>query len=180
MKTADVDTARAAPSIDPLAAVRAGLLARATVDAERTLAAAKAETAEALRAAEERAAAIRDTAAAEAAEDAAAIDADVRSRARRQERAIVLAAQRSAYEQLRSRARIAVRGLRSDPGYPDLLARLRAVARERLGPAAVVREDTSGGIVANDGSRRLSLTLDAATDRTVGLLAAEAEELWQP
>ena len=35
MKTADVDTARAAPSIDPLAAVRAALLARATADAQR-------------------------------------------------------------------------------------------------------------------------------------------------
>ena len=78
----------------------------------------------------------------------------------------MLAAQRAAYEQLRTRARIAVRGLRSDPGYPDLLARLRDVAQDRLGPAAVVREDTGGGIVAEDAGRRLSLTLDAAADRS--------------
>jgi vacuolar-type H+-ATPase subunit E/Vma4 len=178
--TSHVLSAPAARLTDPLAAVRAALLAQATADAQRVVAAAQAETAETLRAAEDRAATIRDTAAAEAAVDAAAIAAEARAKTRRAERAIVLAAQKAAYEQLRTRARMAVRGLRSDPGYPELLTRLRDVARDRLGPAAAVEEDSGGGIVAVCAGRRLSLTLDAAADRAVDALTDEAAELWQP
>lgn len=180
MTSTPVLAAPVAQPTDPLAAVRAALLARATADSQRAVAAAEAETAETLRAAESRAAVIRDTAAAEAAADATAIKADARARTRRQERAIVLAAQRSAYQQLRDGAHIAVRGLCSDPGYPDLLARLRVVARDRLGPGAVVGEDPHGGIVAMGAGRRLFLTLDAAADGAVEALTDKAAELWQP
>jgi hypothetical protein len=176
----DVSAALPARSTDPLAAVRVALLARATADAQRVVAAANAEVAEALRSAEDRAADIRHTAAAEAAADAAVIEAEARAATRRQERAIVLAAQLTAYEQLRARSRDAVRALRTDPGYPDLLTRLEAVARDRLGPEAVLTEDPEGGIVGSGGGRRLVLTLDAVADRAVEALAAEAEELWQP
>ncbi|MGZ4610155.1 MAG: hypothetical protein ACXV2H_07855 [Actinomycetes bacterium] len=179
MTTADLDTAPVALPTDPLAAVRAALLAAATADAQRVLAGVDAEVAEARAAAEERAAALRDAAAAQAAADAATIAAEARARARRQERAILLAAQRSAYEQLRAQARAAVRDLRRDPGYPALLTRLTAAARQRLGPTALVREHPDGGVLAEDGGRRLSLTLDAATDRAVDALGAEVEQLWQ-
>jgi hypothetical protein len=177
--TTDIGAPRAEQS-DPLAAVRAALLERATADAQRAVAAAAAETAETLRTAEDLAAGILAGAAAEAAADAAAIMAAMRAQTRRQERAIVLAAQRSAYEQLRTGARVAVRALRSDPGFPDLLVRLGGVVRDRLGPDAVVAEDPGGGIVGSSGGRRLALTLDAAADRAVEALAARAEELWQP
>jgi len=165
---------------DPLAAVRSALLSAAAADAARVLARADVDVAERLAAAGEEATRIREAASGEAAREASTIAAEARVRARRQERAILLAAQREAYERLRAESRTAVRGLRGDPSYPELLERLTVAARERLGPGTVVREHPGGGVVAEVGSRRLSLTLDGAAERAVEGLGREVERLWAP
>lgn len=181
MTTVDFDARRAAaPGTDPLAAVRAALLARAIADAQRTLADADADVASMISLAEERVSRILKAAGAEVAAETAVIAGEASARARRQGRAILLGAQRTAYERFRTDAGSAVRGLRSDPGYQPMLARLTALARERLGPGTVAREHPSGGIVAENAGRRLSLTLDAAAAHAVGELDAEVQRLWQP
>lgn len=173
-------TATATRRADPLAAVRAAILAQAAADAGRTLAAADREVAARLAAAADQVARDQEAARVTAGRDATVIVDESRSRARRQARAIVLAAQQSAVEELRARARSAVSALRTDPRYPTLLARLTAIARDRLGPAAVVREHPEGGVLAEADGRRVALTLDAAGDRAVDALGRRAEELWRP
>ena len=165
---------------DPLAPVRSALLSAAAAAAARVLAHADADVAERLAAAGEEARRIGEASSAEAAAEAATIAAEARVRARRQERAILLAAQRAAYEQLQAGSRAAVRGLRGDPSYPELLARLTATARERLGPGTAVREHPGGGVVAEVEGRRLSFTLDAAAERAVEALGRDVERLWEP
>ncbi len=179
MTTAD-PAARPRARTDPLGPVRAALMASAGADAARVLARADADVAERLAAAGVEAARVRESAAEDVALEVDTIAAEARVRARRQERAIVLAAQRAAYEQLRAGARAAVRGLRGDTAYQPLLERLGAVARERLGPGAVVREHPDGGVVAEVAGRRLSLTLDAAAERAVDALGRDVERLWTP
>jgi vacuolar-type H+-ATPase subunit E/Vma4 len=166
--------------LEPLAAVRAAVLARAAADAQRAVQDADDEVADRITEAADRVAKSLEVAAATTKRDAEVIVDEARARARRQARAIVLAAQQSAVEELRSQSRAAVRRLREDPGYPALVARLTAVARQRLGPAADVREQPEGGIVAEAGGRRLSLTLDAAADRALAALGTRVEELWRP
>ena len=165
---------------DPLVAVRASLLARAASDGRRVLDSADADVA--ARVAEARSCAADEVAAAVAAaeRDAAVLADETRARARRQARSIVLAAQGCAFDLLRAQARRAVRTLRDDPGYPDLVARLGAAARDRLGTDATVRQHPDGGVLAEAGDRRLALTLDAAADRAVDGLGAAVEELWRP
>ena len=165
---------------DRLFVVRQAVLSRAAADAQRVLGSAAADVAEQLAEAEERAAQVREAAATETTLEVAAIADEARARARRQERAILLAVQRSAFEQLRARARTAVRCLRDDPGYPALIARLTTGARDRLGPQAAVREHPDGGVQAETSGRRLSLTLDAAAVRAVDALGSDVEGLWQP
>ena len=173
-------TATVTRRADPLAAVRAAILAQAAADAEHALAAADRDVAARLAAAADQVARDQASARSTAERDAAAIVEESRSRARRRARAIVLAAQRSTFEELRARARSAARALRTDPGYPALLARLTATARDRLGPAAVAREHPDGGVVAEADGRRVVLTLAAAADRAVDALGRRAEELWRP
>lgn len=177
---ASVRSARPTGSDDPLAVVRAAVLARAASDAQRVLQDADEEVADRLAEAADRLAKSLAVAAATTKRDADAIVDEARAGARRQTRAIVLAAQQSALEQLRSQSRAAVRGLRADPGYPALVARLTAVARERLGRSAGVREQPNGGVLAEAGGRRLSLTLDSAADRALDSLGSRVEELWRP
>jgi len=164
-----------APVTDPLAPVRAALLARARRDAQRLLTAAVEDAAAVLDAAGDEVLRIRDQAHAEATEYVASVLASQRARARREARTIVLRAQRAAYDQLLRRAREAVRQLRDDPGYPALLDRLAAMARAELGPDATVREHAHGGVVAEAGGRRISFTLPALADRALAELLASRE-----
>jgi vacuolar-type H+-ATPase subunit E/Vma4 len=179
-RSAPAGTVPRAPTPDPLAVVRAALLARARSDAKRIVQAADDEVADQLVDAAARAAETVAAAAAATQRDADAIADEAGSRARRQARAIVLAARQSTFEELRSRSHDAVHALRTDAGYPALVARLTTTARERLGSAAVVREQPEGGVVAEADGRRLTLTLDAAADRALDALGFRVEELWGP
>jgi vacuolar-type H+-ATPase subunit E/Vma4 len=160
--------------------VHDALLDRARMDADAALTGADTEAAAMLAAARARAAQLVTEARAEGERDAAAVGARLRARAQREARAAVLHAQAAAYAELRRRSRAAVRALREDPAYPELLAALRARARAQLGAAATVREHPDGGVVAEAPGRRLDAGLDALADAALDGLGAEVQELWAP
>jgi hypothetical protein len=163
-----------------LAPVREALLERARADADAVLHTAGVQAAAVLAAAHSRAAALVAEGRAEGERDAATVGALRRARAQREARAAVLRAQAAAYAELRRRSRAAVRALRDDPAYPQLLAALRARAEARLGPAATVREHPDGGVVADAPGRRLDASLDALADAALDGLGAEVQRLWAP
>lgn len=101
---------------------------------------------------------------AKGAADGAAVSASQRLRAERQARALVLAAESEAREDLRTAAREGVAGLRSDPRYPEMIQSLRARATRELGPGATVTELEGGGILAEAGSRRVEYSLLALAE----------------
>jgi hypothetical protein len=133
--------------------VRRALLDRAAADAAGTRASAD-DQAEALLA---RARAEADRLVAEAraqgAADGAVTLAASRARTRRQARAVVLAAQRRAYEELRRQARQEARRLVADLDLPSS---------------------------APGEGRRISWSPDALADEGVDALGAELEKLWAP
>ncbi|WP_205759923.1 hypothetical protein [Arthrobacter sp. PAMC25564] len=134
------------------------------------------------------AAALLDAARAEAAgilaaaategETAARAEAALRSaRARRQAHELVLAQRSSLRLELHRRVREAAAGLKSDPRYAELMARLTEQCRELLGPDASVSESPEGGVVAEAGSRRLDLSLPALAELTLDSIPG-VRELW--
>jgi cell division septum initiation protein DivIVA len=165
---------------DPLLPVRAALLAKAREDAERVLADAKADADAVLAGAAAEAQRIHEVAQAEADRYVAALAAELRARSRRQARAVVLAGQRAAYERLRQRARAAAGQLRYDPDYPKFLAAVTAQVRDRLGADADAREHPDGGVVAEAGGRRLTVTLAGLADRVMDDMGVAVEDLWRP
>ncbi|MGH8866428.1 MAG: V-type ATP synthase subunit E family protein [Actinomycetes bacterium] len=172
-------------AVDPLDPVRGSLLARAHADADAIRAEAESDAAALGAEAERESAAILAEARAQGEADAAVVLGAERARARRQARAVVLGAQREAYEALRRHVRTAVAALRDDPGYPDLRSRLAAMARADLaGPGDVAGEDVSvrdapgGGVVAEAPGRRAVYTLEALADRAVDGRGADLASLW--
>ena len=163
---------------DPLAPVREELLARARAQAEREVAAADAEAAATLAAAQSEADAIHDAARAEGESNAAAVLAVERSRARRQARAVILAAQRQAYDELRSRVVQALPALRDDPAYRPWRDRLAAHARTVLGADAVLSEPPEGGVLGEADGRRVRYTLAGLADQVIDTMGADVEGLW--
>lgn len=168
------------PVAAALAPVRAALLAAARAQAQRLLAEADAETAATLAAARAQAAAMVEQARTEGAADAAIALAGARARARREARAIAMAARRDAYLSLRKASRAAVRRLRDDPAYPGLRDGLAAAVRGRLGADPVLVEGAAGRMVAETAGRRVDYSLDGFADRAVDALGTELEELWAP
>lgn len=117
-------------------------------------------------------------AAAAAGAAAARSEAALRSaRVRRQAHELVLAQRSSLRLELHRRVREAVTGLRSDPRYAELVARLTEQCRELLGPDASVSESPEGGVVAEAGSRRLDLSLPVLADMTLDSMPG-VRELW--
>jgi vacuolar-type H+-ATPase subunit E/Vma4 len=165
---------------DPLAPVRDSLLARARAEAQRVRAEAAAEAAAGLAQARRQASAILADAREQGERDGAAIAAAAAARARRRARGVVLAAQRRAYETLRQRCRSAASDLRHDPDYQRLRERLVRLAQERVGPGAVTREATDGGVVAEADRRRADCSLAALADRALDALGPQIEAVWTP
>lgn len=158
--------------------VREALLARARADAAAALAAADAEAARLLDTARDEAAAVLARAREDGERDAAQEAARRRSSARREARAVVLGAQRHAFDELHRRARAAVHAVREDPRYPDLLDRLRERAARELGPDARIRPFPGGGLVAEAPGRRLDLRLEALADEAFDALGPAVAGLW--
>ncbi|MCI0141697.1 hypothetical protein KNN17_08920 [Arthrobacter bambusae] len=99
------------------------------------------------------------------------------ARARREAHELVLAQRNSLRMELHRRVREAAAGLKSDPRYAKLMARLTEQCRELLGRDAVVSESPEGGVVAEAGSRRLDLSLHVLAGITVES-APGARALW--
>lgn len=167
-------------SVDPLAPVRSGLLAQARADAERVLAEADADADATMAAARSEANAILEAARAEGESDAAVVLSAKRARDRRQARAIVLAAQREAYDTLRSRVVQAVSAIRDDPGYGPWRHRLAEQARRALGSDAAVSEAPEGGVLAEADGRRAAYTLAGLADHMIDAMGPDIEGLWSP
>jgi vacuolar-type H+-ATPase subunit E/Vma4 len=170
-----LDTARVRDALAPL---HAELLRRADAEADRILADANAEARDVLDRAESEAQRIIDSARAAGAAEALMAQAAERARTRRAHQSDVLAAQRTAYEQLRRRATDAVHRLRNEPDYPGLRELLAARAAEILGTDAAVTQDSAGGIVAEAAGRRLDLSLTAFAVRAFQRIEADIDGLW--
>lgn len=165
---------------DPLAPLLEAVQAHAQRDADLAVRAGDADAAASLAGAEAESAALVDDARRRGTADAELILSTERARGAREARAIVLDAQRRAYESLRQAARDAVCGLREEPLYPALLEALRARIAAELGPAARSREVPRGGLIGETGGRRTEYTLDGLADDIVERLRPEMERLWTP
>ena len=165
---------------NPLAALQSALLHRARRDAEAAVAAADVEADRVLHTARAEADAMLADARAKGAADGAAALAGERSRAEREARSVLLAAQRTAHDQARRAARDAVAELRHDPVYPTLIDVLGGRARRELGPMAVVIELPGGGLIAEVDGRRIEYALTDLADDVMDRLADEVVGLWAP
>ena len=163
---------------DPLAPVREALLTRARADADRTLAEADADAAAILSRARGEAEAIHAEARAQGESDAAAVLVAERARVRRQARTVVLAAQRDAYDELRSRVVQALPDLRDDPAYGRWRDRLADHAHAVLGTDALVSEHPRGGVLGEAAGRRFRYTLGGLADRVIEAMGSDVEGLW--
>ncbi len=126
--------------------------------------------------AEHRAADIRQESRARGAADGAQRVEAQRAATRREARAVVLHAQRQAYERLRSAA-VAV--VADDLARPAVRQRLHEVVGESLGPDARVEDAAGGGL---DGSSADGRRVDASAARLVDLALAgiDLDGLWAP
>jgi hypothetical protein len=160
---------------DPLGPLRSALLTLAGRDADQLRAAADREAAAAVAAAEAEAAAMVDRARVQGESDARALQMKERARQRRADRAVVLEAERAAYDELTRRSRDAVRELLADGGNR---ARLVLLLTGRLGPGASVTELPDGGLRAEDVEGR---SVDASVAALVegALSQLDVSRLWE-
>jgi vacuolar-type H+-ATPase subunit E/Vma4 len=159
------------PELKPL---REALLRQARRDADAVIAVAAKQAAEQLAAAtaaaDARVGVARQRGEAEAASALVAEEAKIRQEAR----TLILQAERSVYDELRTRTRDRVRQLRDDNCYPLLRSRLEADGRARLGSDAVCRDDPRGGCVIEADGKRIEATLDTLADWAVDALGVDA------
>ena len=163
-----------------LEAVENALVADAKADAELLVAAADRDADAKVQAARDEAARLVASARAAGEREAGQILARQRSATRREARSIVLDAQRTVFDELRHRARAAVRALADEADYERFIAALGGPAAAELGPNAVITVAPSGepGIFAIDGSRRVDYRLATLADRAVDELGSQIASLW--
>lgn len=178
--TADLATRPPAEATRPdaLDTVRAALLETAQRDADGLRTRAASDASALLEDARREAASILEEAQDRGRADGAAIAAANRARSRRAARAIVLRAQREAYDELRRRGRSAVGALRQAPDYIQIRRRLARLAQARAGLDGTVDHHPEGGVVAEAPGRRVDCSLLAMADRAFEALGAEVEDLW--
>ncbi len=159
---------------------REALLGDARREAEAILARADTEAGARLQDARRQAEELRVRARAQGEAEGRAGAARTRAGGRFAARMLVLAAKRASYDALLEQARRAALALREDPGYPQLLERLAAAARDDLGPDAELTLDPPGlgGVLGQAGSRAVDYTLAAIAERCVRDLGPRVAELW--
>lgn len=152
--------------------VRAAMLRRSGVQAQRIVAQAS-DAADALVA---RASHDADASVAQARADGAAearpVAAAELNRSRRRARSVALRAELDVHDELAGRIRTAVCELRDQDGYPGLRDRLADLATSAAGPGAVVSEHPDGGVVARAGGVVVDCSLPRLAERAVAALAA--------
>jgi len=166
--------------IAALAPVRAYLLRGARAEADRILAGARAQAAAMVCQARRDAAEAAGQARARGRAETVPLAAAERRRGREQARSIVLGAQRAAHEELRAQVLAAAAGLRDEPGYERLLARLTAMAERAAGPGAAVTADPAGGVVAQSARTVVDCSLPRLAGLAVDALGDQVGELWTP
>lgn len=171
---------RAPDATAALGPVHAHMLRRAAEQAGRILADARHEAdaiiSQGRLSAERAVSQAREAGRSEAAELAAA----ERSRGRSDARSVLLGARREMHEELRSRVRAAVGGLRDEPGYDQLLERLTGMARQAAGADAVLTAPAAGGVVARSADVLVDCSLPRLADLAVEALAVDVQALWTP
>jgi vacuolar-type H+-ATPase subunit H len=163
-----------------LAPVRAHMLRRANDRADQILSDARHEAAAILSQARLSAERAVSEAQGDGRTEGAKLAAKVRSRAREEVMSLLLTAEREMHEELCRTVRTAVAGLRDQPGYDQLLARITELARQAAGPGAVVAESPSGGVVARADGVLVDCSLPRLADRAVEELAGDIRALWAP
>lgn len=163
-----------------LAPVRAHMLRAARAEADRIVDQARIQAATIVRQARRGADETVERARAQGQADIAPAAAAEQSRGREQARSIVLSAQREVHEELRARVLAAVVGLRDEPGYERLLARLTAMAVQAAGPDAMITVQPAGGVVARSRGVLVDCTLPRLADWAVDALDGQVRELWTP
>jgi vacuolar-type H+-ATPase subunit E/Vma4 len=161
-----------------LAPVHAQLLRIAQAEADRILTEACIQAAAMLRQARRDAQQAVRQARVQGLADIAPAAAAERRRGREQARSIVLGARRQALEELRAGVLAAASGLRDEPGYEGLLARLTAMAGRAAGPGAIVTVDPAGGVVARSGQALVDCSLPRLADLAVDALGDRVRVLW--
>ena len=163
-----------------LAPVRAYLLAGARAEADRILGQARGEADQVLRQARHDAEQAVREAREKGETHATRAAAAERAQVWQQARSIVLGAQRQAGEELRAQVLAAVGGLRGEPGYERLVARLSALASHAAGPGATVTAHRAGGVVARSGRTIVDCSLPRLATLAVDALEDEVSKLWTP
>ena len=164
----------AAVSDADLAPVRQALLRLTRTAAAARLAEARRHAEALVGDAEAEAGQARRSARASAEAEAAVLVSEARRRVQRGTRTRGLEARRRAYEELVARARNAVgEAVAADERVPEAL---EVLAREQLGPEAVVtRLPDGGGVVAVAGDRRVDFSIDALVEQEAAAVQAERE-----
>ena len=163
-----------------LAPVHAQLLRIAQAEADRILTEACIQAAAMLRHARRDAQEAVRQARVQGLADIVPAAAAERGRGREQARSIVLGARRQALEELRAGVLVAADGLRDEPGYERLLARLTAMAGRAAGPGAIVTVHPAGGVVARSGQALVDCSLPRLADLAVDALGDRVRVLWTP
>jgi len=168
------------PQAAALAPVRSAMLDAAGREARRVVAAARAEADAVTR--DARLAAARAVQAGVSAGQARGVvlAAAERSQGRARAQAIVLGAREAALDRLREQIRTAVAGLRDEPGYPQLVARLSGLAAAEAGPGAAVGTHPEGGVVARSRRVVVDYSLPRLAELATQALGGRVRELWTP
>ncbi len=170
-----LNTEKAMAALQPM---RRHLLESARADAEREIAEAEQEAQRVIAEAHNQAAELAETARAAGRAAAETVSAQRLAALQRELRGAVLAAQRDIYQRWCRRGTEAVLRLRDDPAYPQWAAALRAAAQATLGPDAQLREDPTGGVMAEAGQRRIDLSLAGIAARVLDDTTAQEGEPW--
>jgi F0F1-type ATP synthase membrane subunit b/b' len=166
---------------DPLAPLRAALLAAAHRDADAETAAADADRQRVLAEAQAEADRLLAQARAEGERDAEQLRREQRARSRRRARATVLAEQSRARDALRREVAVRLSALwDGKQTNGPIRERLVLAARAELGDDVVVHELAEGGIVATAGHARAVYRLSDLADQAIDSLDTELAGLWTP
>lgn len=163
-----------------LAPVRSAMLALARCQARAVIEAARAEADGITRDAELAAAQAVEAGRSAGEAQGVLLAAAERSNGRARSQAILLGARGAALERLRAQILAAAAGLRGEPGYPELVDRLSALAVAAAGPSAAVEAAPEGGVVARTTGVAVNCSLLRLADRAIEALGGRVRELWMP
>jgi len=161
-------------ALDP---VQTQLLWEAVAEGERIVADARRDAQYQVEAARMRADELVARARAEGQSAAGTLATAELGRGRQAARAILLGADRRAYDALAARVRSAVCGLRDKPGYGEIRERLAALALSAAGPGASVSEHPDGGVLAVGPRITVDCSLPRLADLVVAALGPKIREL---